>query len=83
MKSTAPVNPMIASAQTPSREQLKDDLEKTLNIARHSSASLGKFDNKLPDEKKLPHGRRKVRTLLPMIGDVPMELTCAPPFFLV
>ena len=63
-KSSTPLNPIIASSQMPSREKIKGDLETALTVARQSSASLGKFDRKLPDEKKLPQGKRQVRLLL-------------------
>lgn len=59
-KGTAPLNAVVASGQTESREKLKTDLEAALQVARKSSASLGKFDTKLPEEKKLSQGKRKV-----------------------
>lgn len=51
-----------ARAQGPpnEREERKKDIEKTLATTRISTASMGKFDNKLEGEKKLKGVKRKV-----------------------
>ena len=47
-----------------SREQRKNEINKTLATSRVSTASMGRFDKTLEGEKKLKGVKRKVRPLL-------------------
>jgi hypothetical protein len=44
--------------EPPSREKLKQDIETALTVARRSTASVGKFDNQLPNEKPMKVKRK-------------------------
>ena len=46
------------------RQEKKQEIEKTLAAARISTASVGKFDEKLEGEKKVRGVKRKVRCIL-------------------
>jgi regulator of ribosome biosynthesis len=47
-----------------SREQRKNEINRTLATSRVSTASLGRFDKVLEGEKKSKGVKRKVRSLL-------------------
>ncbi|KAM7369933.1 hypothetical protein PAMP_011221 [Pampus punctatissimus] len=53
---------------TPVAQQSKDDLARAVNVARSSTASVGRFQDRLPKEKP-PRNMGKKRKFEPLIGD--------------
>uniref|UniRef100_A0A8C4X655 Ribosome biogenesis regulatory protein n=1 Tax=Erpetoichthys calabaricus TaxID=27687 RepID=A0A8C4X655_ERPCA len=60
------------SVQVPPKDQSKAELGKAMQLARISTASVGKFQDKLPKEKPTRTVGKK-RSFQPLIGDFNME----------
>ena len=56
----------------PTGQQSKSDLEKAVHVAKLSTASVGKFQDRLPKEKA-PRNTGKKRKFQPLIGDFSTE----------
>lgn len=56
----------------PTAQQSKDDLARAVSVARTSTASVGKFQDRLPKEKPLKNTGKK-RKFEPIIGDFSNE----------
>lgn len=56
----------------PTAQQSKDDLARAVSVARTSTASVGKFQDRLPKEKPLRNTGKK-RKFEPLIGDFSSE----------
>ncbi|XP_064189073.1 ribosome biogenesis regulatory protein homolog [Anguilla rostrata] len=56
----------------PTGQQSKSDLEKAVHVAKMSTASVGKFQDRLPKEKA-PRNTGKKRKFQPLIGDFSTE----------
>lgn len=57
---------------TPKTQQSKDELSRAVSVAKSSTASLGKFQDRLPKEKA-PKNSGKKRKFDPLIGDFSNE----------
>uniref|UniRef100_A0A8D3AWZ6 Ribosome biogenesis regulatory protein n=1 Tax=Scophthalmus maximus TaxID=52904 RepID=A0A8D3AWZ6_SCOMX len=57
---------------TPVAQQSKDDLSRAVSVAKHSTASVGMFQDRLPKEKP-PKNTGKRRKFGPLIGDFSSE----------
>ncbi|XP_044195755.1 ribosome biogenesis regulatory protein homolog [Thunnus albacares] len=57
---------------TPVAQQSKDELARAVSVARSSTASAGKFQDRLPKEKP-PRNTGKKRKFQPLIGDFSSE----------
>ncbi|KAM4029600.1 ribosome biogenesis regulatory protein homolog [Anomaloglossus baeobatrachus] len=57
---------------TPTSQPSKDQLGKALHVAKRSTASLGRFQDKLPHEKE-PRNTGKKRKFQPLVGDFGAE----------
>lgn len=57
---------------TPAAQQSKDELARAVSVARSSTASVGKFQDRLPKEKP-PKNMGKKRKFQPLIGDFSSE----------
>lgn len=57
---------------TPAAQQSKDDLARAASVARTSTASVGRFQDRLPKEKP-PKNAGKKRKFEPLIGDFSNE----------
>ncbi|KAG2458410.1 RRS1 protein, partial [Polypterus senegalus] len=60
------------SVQVPTKDQSKAELGKAMQLARISTASVGKFQDKLPKEKPIRTVGKK-RSFQPLIGDFNTE----------
>ncbi|MGH0169095.1 UNVERIFIED_CONTAM: hypothetical protein FKN15_056007 [Acipenser sinensis] len=56
----------------PTDQQSKTELGKAIHVAKHSTASVGKFQGNLPKEKA-PKNMGKKRQFQPLIGDFSVE----------
>ncbi|XP_063779900.1 ribosome biogenesis regulatory protein homolog [Pseudophryne corroboree] len=57
---------------TPTAQPSQDDLGKAMHVAKRSTASMGRFQDKLPKEKE-PRNAGKRRKFQPLLGDFKAE----------
>ncbi|CAN0295597.1 unnamed protein product [Lampetra planeri] len=61
-----------AAGATPPEKPSRDDLGKAIYVAKRATASVGKFQNKLPKEKEARNVGKK-RKFSPLVGDLSKE----------